>query len=136
MDIKEYQEKAKKTDMTPTIGEMVISQMTTSNVELSSEEITKIKDVCNTNIYYPTMGLAGEAGEVANKVKKVMRDKGGVITEEFKKDIAKELGDILWYVSTCSSMLGLDLNDIAEANIEKLYSRMDRGVLKGSGDNR
>jgi len=88
------------------------------------------------NYIYPTLGLAGESGEVAEKIKKVLRDKDGVIDEETREMIKKELGDVLWYVSQIASELDLKLGDIAEHNIEKLYSRMERGKLGGSGDNR
>jgi NTP pyrophosphatase (non-canonical NTP hydrolase) len=88
------------------------------------------------NYIYPTLGLAGESGEVAENIKKVLRDKGGVIDEETREMIKKELGDVLWYVSQIATELGLTLDDIAEHNIEKLYSRMERGKLSGSGDNR
>lgn len=88
------------------------------------------------NFIYPTLGLAGESGEVAEKIKKVIRDKGGVVDEETKEMIKKELGDVLWYVSQIASELGLSLDNVAEHNIEKLYSRMERGKLNGSGDNR
>lgn len=88
------------------------------------------------NYVYPTLGLAGESGEVAEKIKKVIRDKSGVVDEETREMIKKELGDVLWYVSQIATELGLDLDDIAEHNIEKLYSRMERGKLSGSGDER
>jgi len=88
------------------------------------------------NYVYPTLGLAGESGEVAEKIKKVIRDKNGIIDEETREMIKKELGDVLWYVSQIASELGLTLDDIAEHNIEKLYSRMERGKLGGSGDRR
>lgn len=87
-------------------------------------------------ILYPTLGLAGESGEVADKVKKVYRDKGGLFDYEQQAEIAKELGDVLWYVANLASDLGLDLGEIAEMNINKLASRKTRGVLGGSGDNR
>ncbi len=90
----------------------------------------------DNNFIYPTLGLAGEAGEVAEKIKKVIRDKGGVVDAETKLSIEKELGDVLWYVSQIATELKLDLDDIAEKNIEKLYSRMERGKLGGDGDNR
>ena len=89
-----------------------------------------------SNFIYPTLGLAGESGEVAEKIKKVIRDKGGIVDEETKEMLKKELGDVLWYVSQIASELGLSLDDIAEHNIEKLYSRMERGKLGGSGDRR
>ena len=88
------------------------------------------------NFVYPTLGLVGEAGEVAEKVKKVLRDSGGVVTEETKQTIAGELGDVLWYVAALSTELGLDLSAVARSNIEKLQSRKLRGKLSGSGDNR
>ena len=90
----------------------------------------------HSNLVYPTMGLAGEAGEVAEKMKKILRDKNWIIGEEDKKEIAKELGDVLWYVSQLAAELGLPLDEIAKLNIEKLYSRLERGVLGGEGDNR
>jgi NTP pyrophosphatase (non-canonical NTP hydrolase) len=88
------------------------------------------------NFIYPTLGLAGESGEVAEKIKKVLRDKGGVIDEETKTEIAKELGDVIWYLAQISTELGLSFDEIAAKNIEKLQSRKARGVLPGGGDNR
>lgn len=88
------------------------------------------------NINYPTLGLAGEAGEVANIIKKVGRDDGGVVSEEKKELLKKELGDVLWYISALSDELGFSIEDVARANIEKLHGRLERGVLGGSGDNR
>ena len=81
-------------------------------------------------------GLVGEAGEVAEKFKKLLRDKGGEATDEDKKEIAKELGDVLWYVNSVSNYLGYDLEEIASMNLDKVLSRKDRGVTMGSGDNR
>ncbi|HUB72400.1 MAG TPA: nucleoside triphosphate pyrophosphohydrolase family protein [Solirubrobacteraceae bacterium] len=85
---------------------------------------------------YPALGLAGEAGEVAEHAKKAIRDDGGEIGEERRAAMAKELGDVLWYVSQLATELGLDLDEIAQANLEKLLSRQRRGVLSGSGDDR
>lgn len=90
----------------------------------------------NNNPYYPALGLGGEVGEVLNKVKKIMRDHGGKITDEFRADLKKELGDVLWYVAALATELDLDLSDIAQDNIDKLTSRKERGVLSGSGDDR
>jgi len=89
-----------------------------------------------SNFVYPTLGLAGEAGEVAEKIKKIIRDDGGEILPEKKKEIEKELGDVLWYVAQIATELSLSLDTIAEKNIEKLYSRLERGTIKGSGDDR
>lgn len=88
------------------------------------------------NLVYTTLGMASEAGEVAGKLKKVIRDKNGVVDEAVKKDMASEIGDVLWYVSQLSAELGLKLDEVASANIEKLKSRKERGTLPGSGDNR
>ena len=88
-----------------------------------------------TNIY-PVLGLAGEAGEVAEKVKKMLRNDNGIITTEFKNDLTKELGDVLWYVSQTASEFKIDLDKIASGNIEKLLSRKKRGALHSQGDNR
>lgn len=89
-----------------------------------------------SNIIYPTLGLSGEAGEVADKVKKVLRDNDGVFTDEKKKEIAFELGDVLWYLAALSRDLGYTLDEIAKANLDKLASRKARNVISGSGDNR
>ncbi len=109
MNFEEYQKKSRKTAIYPNVGK---------------------------NFIYPTLGLSGEAGEVAEKIKKVLRDKGGKIDEETKEMIKKELGDVIWYVSQIASELNLSLDEIAKRNIEKLFSRMKRGKLSGSGDNR
>ena len=82
------------------------------------------------------LGINGEAGEVAEKVKKIIRDKGGVISEEDKVELAKELGDVLWYLAVFAHQLGFSFETVAQNNLDKLSSRKDRGVLKGSGDNR
>ncbi|MHC4607813.1 MAG: nucleoside triphosphate pyrophosphohydrolase family protein [Planctomycetota bacterium] len=88
------------------------------------------------NFVYPTLGLAGEAGEVSEKIKKVLRDRKGDVDDDTRRTISKELGDVLWYVSQLASELNLSLETIASENIEKLYSRMDRGRLSGEGDDR
>lgn len=109
MNFEEYQKKSKETAIYPNVG---------------------------NNFVYPTLGLAGESGEIAEKVKKIIRDKNGLLDEEAKTELSKELGDILWYVAQLSTEFGLSLDDIANQNIEKLKSRQDRGVLHGQGDNR
>jgi NTP pyrophosphatase (non-canonical NTP hydrolase) len=85
---------------------------------------------------YLALGLTGEAGEVAGKVKKIIRDSGGVITLQNELDIAHELGDVLWYVARVADVLSFDLSDVVAANVDKLRSRRARGVIGGSGDNR
>ena len=83
---------------------------------------------------YATLGLAGESGEIANKVKKIIRVDRTI--ENAKQDLKEEIGDVLWYIAAVADNLGLKLDDIAHENIRKLRSRQERGVLKGSGDNR
>lgn len=109
MDFKEYQEKSRKTAIYPKIGE---------------------------NYVYPALGLGDEAGEVLGKIKKIFRDKNGVLSDETRIELKKELGDVLWYLAQLATELELSLDEIAKGNIEKLYSRMDRGTLHGDGDNR
>lgn len=82
------------------------------------------------------LGLVGEAGEVAEKFKKIIRDHEGHITDDDKSEIIKELGDVLWYVSALTSYLDTSLEHVAQANLDKLFSRRKRGTSHGSGDNR
>lgn len=84
---------------------------------------------------YVGLGL-GEAGEVQGKLKKVIRDNGGVLSDEARDAIGKELGDLLWYVAAAATELGVDLGEVAQGNLDKLFDRKDRGVLNGSGDDR
>ncbi len=109
MDFNEYQTKSRKTAGYPAIGHPVI---------------------------YPTLGLANEAGEVAGKIKKVFRDKNGQISPETREALKAELGDVLWYIAQVATELGLSLDEVAEHNITKLYDRLERGKIRGDGDNR
>jgi NTP pyrophosphatase (non-canonical NTP hydrolase) len=109
MDFNEYQKKSRETALYPHVGK---------------------------NFVYPTLGLVGEAGEVADKLKKTIRDDDHVITEKKRQEVQKELGDVLWYVAQVASELDLSLDEIAKKNIEKLFSRKDRGKIGGSGDDR
>ena len=97
---------------------------------------TAIYPDLGNNYVYPVLGLTGESGEVAEKFKKLIRDKGGVVDQEFKDVVKKELGDVLWYISNICSELNIELEHVAGDNIMKLFSRKDRGKLHGSGDNR
>ena len=111
MDFKDYQKKSRKTAVYP-------------------------KSKYCEGIFYPTLGLSGEAGEVAEKVKKILRDDKGIISKEKKEELKKELGDVLWYVAQIATDLKLSLDDIAKNNLDKLASRFKRGKIRGSGDDR
>jgi NTP pyrophosphatase (non-canonical NTP hydrolase) len=87
-------------------------------------------------IVYPTLGLANEAGEVAGKIKKIFRDRAGVISEEDRQALKYELGDVLWYLTQICTELNLTLEEVAAANLEKLFSRLERGQIRGDGDER
>jgi len=84
---------------------------------------------------YCANGL-GEVGEIQGKVKKILRDQGGEITDKNVEDLKKELGDVLWYVAAMCSELNVSMDDVAQGNIDKLFSRKERGQLEGSGDDR
>jgi len=92
------------------------------------------------NFVYPVLGLVGEAGEVAEKIKKLMRDEGvftpQAVSDEAKAAITKELGDVLWYLAQLATELDVRLETVARENLEKLASRKERGHIHGSGDNR
>jgi NTP pyrophosphatase (non-canonical NTP hydrolase) len=109
MDFTTYQTKSRKTARYPSIGHPVI---------------------------YPTLGLTNEAGEVAGKIKKIFRDNNGLIGEAERLALKGELGDVLWYLTQVCTELDLSLDEVAEHNIDKLYSRLERGTIGGEGDNR
>ena len=100
-----------------------------------SKETARYPEV-GANPIYPTLGLCGEAGEVADKVKKVLRDQAGDFDADSLEGLRLELGDVLWYVSQLASELDLSLEEIAEVNLAKLASRVARDVIAGSGDRR
>ena len=109
MDFNEYQKKSRKTAIYPNQG---------------------------SNFIYPVLGLVGESGEVAEKIKKVLRDNNGIIDKERKQAIEKELGDVLWYIAQIATELNLSLNKVADLNLKKLRDRQKRNKLNGDGDNR
>lgn len=109
MDFSKYQKLSRKTAIYPKIGKPFV---------------------------YPALGLAGESGEVVDKIKKIMRNQKGRVTKEDKLEINKEMGDVLWYLAQIATELGIDLNDVAEKNLEKLQSRLKRGKINSKGDNR
>ena len=97
---------------------------------------TAIYPDLNKNFIYPTLGLAGETGEVVENIKKIVRDKNKLIDKKTKSELSKELGDVLWYLSQLAAELNISLDEIAVKNIEKLQSRKKRGTLRGKGNNR
>ncbi len=109
--------------------------LTFNEYQRRAAETAKYPNV-GSNPIYPTLGLAGEAGEVCEKVKKVIRDQDGQFDEAAILAIQKELGDVLWYVARVAAELGLDMEQVAAVNLDKLASRKERGQLSGSGDNR
>ena len=109
MNFSDYQTRSRATAQYPSIGHPVI---------------------------YPVLGLVNEAGEVAGKIKKVFRDKGGEISSETRDALKAELGDVLWYIAQVCTELDLPLNEVAESNLAKLLDRQQRGKIRGDGDNR
>jgi NTP pyrophosphatase (non-canonical NTP hydrolase) len=87
-------------------------------------------------IVYPTLGLANEVGELTGKIKKIFRDKAGQISADDRAALKGELGDVLWYLAQICTELDLTLDEVAAANLSKLFSRQERGKLGGEGDNR
>jgi NTP pyrophosphatase (non-canonical NTP hydrolase) len=112
--------------------------MKIENFSIYQRESRKTWNVIPTDhpIVYPTLGLANEAGEVAGKIKKIFRDRNGKITEEDQQALKHELGDVLWYLTQICTELGLTLEEVAQTNLEKLFSRLERGRIRGDGDNR
>jgi len=109
MDFNDYQTRSRKTAKYPPIGHPVI---------------------------YPTLGLANEAGEVAGKVKKIFRDKAGILGAAERDALKSELGDVLWYLAQVCTELDLSLDEVAAHNLAKLFDRLERGKIGGEGDNR
>lgn len=89
-----------------------------------------------TKITYPALGLAGEAGECAEKVKKMLRDDDGIMSDERRESLIKEIGDVLWYCAALADDIGAELGEIAQVNVDKLTKRKEEGKIKGDGDNR
>lgn len=110
-----------------------------SEYQIKSRVTAKYPDADN-NFIYPTLGLVGEAGEFAEKIKKLMRDHNintpSEVPDDIKQEVLKELGDVLWYTTQLATEFGVKLEDVAEQNIDKLYSRLERDKIQGDGDNR
>lgn len=90
----------------------------------------------DSSLSYVALGLTGEAGEIANKVKKIIRDDAGILTPERKRELISELGDVMWYVARMATELGVSLHAVLAVNQAKLNSRLQEGTIQGSGDNR
>jgi NTP pyrophosphatase (non-canonical NTP hydrolase) len=105
------------------------------NINTYQQEAAKTA-IYSNKLIYPTLGLAGEAGEIANKVKKILRDNSGDLEEDVRQNLISELGDVLWYVAALATDLKTELSEVANKNMEKLNSRKNRGAIGGSGDNR
>lgn len=138
MTFDDYQESTMKTavyrDTISDLLEPIVSALGEHDIgEPTYEALHTIQSTLRRD--YVGLGL-GEAGEFQNKLKKVLRDGKGLLTDESRKKMGEELGGLLWYVAQCASELGLSLDEIAEENIRILKSRKERGVLQGSGDNR
>jgi NTP pyrophosphatase (non-canonical NTP hydrolase) len=108
--------------------------MTFNEYQLKAKETAIFPD--ENRFIYATLAMMGEAGEVSEKVKKIWRDKGKVVSDQDREEIKKELGDVLWYMSQLAAELKIDFDDVATGNIDKLQSRLQRNVLHGAGDNR
>lgn len=120
MNFKKYQELANGTNRIPRCDLFVSDKGATNDI----------------GVLYCALGLAGETGEVIEKIKKTYRDDLMYFSPEKKEEIAKELGDIMWYLAGICTELGLSLDDVAEGNIKKLQQRLKDGKIHGSGDNR
>ena len=95
-----------------------------------------IDEGVSVGFIYPIIGLAGEVGELSEKCKKILRDDAGEVTTEKLGEITKEIGDVLWYVAALCTEFELNMAMVAQANLDKLRSRKERGIIQGSGDNR
>lgn len=87
-------------------------------------------------ITYPTLGLVNEAGEVVGKVKKIFRDKNGVISDDDRAALKQELGDVLWYLTQIATEIGVSMEEVASSNLTKLFDRLERNAIRGDGDTR
>jgi NTP pyrophosphatase (non-canonical NTP hydrolase) len=104
--------------------------------KLARRTATLIDAPVETQLYDLGLGVAGETGELAEKLKKLIRDDGGVLSDEKREAMKREIGDVLWYLSQLSRVLGFPFSETAQANIAKLEDRAKRGVIGGSGDHR
>jgi len=133
MTFKTYQEEAKKTAIFP---DLIIRPEEDEYQDARDYNYPSSSNTHSLSWIYPSMGLAGETGEVLEKLKKVIRDDEGCISEEKRKQVEKELGDVLWYLASLATELGLALETIASTNLKKLAKRQEEAKISGSGDER
>ena len=119
MDFNEYQKAAMETAVYP------------NEIKKFDQEDTEL-----LRVSYTIFGLVGEAGEIAQKLKKLLRDKRGFVSQEFRHQISLELGDVLWYCAALATELGLNLDDVVQSNLNKLCRRKEAGTIQGEGDHR
>ena len=129
MDCREFQEKAHKTAEYPTI--LLVTKMTKDIKKLIEAGL-----LVDVSFIYSSLGISGEAGEVVEKVKKVVRNDLGRMSYEKKEQIIKEIGDCFWYLAELCTFMKVDMEDVMEYNIHKLRDRQQRDVICNEGDNR
>ena len=109
--------------------------MTFREYQLKSKETATYPEK-DHNFIFSAFGMMSEAGEAGEKIKKIWRDKNKSVSDEDRTEIKKELGDVLWYLSQTATELGIDLEEVAQTNLDKTHSRWERNLIHGSGDNR
>ena len=107
-------------------------KLTFNDYQKTTRETAIYKD----GIFYPALGLCGESGEVTDKIKKIYRDNNGIISEDNKEQLVKEMGDVLWYLANMATDLNVTLEDVARKNLEKIQIRQQKNLIHGEGDNR
>lgn len=115
---------------------MDFSDYQVASIPTSAFNVEPLKDEKVAKLCYLTLGLTGESGEFAEKVKKIVRDKNGQVSDSDLLALAKEMGDILWYLSQISTVLDVELDTIAKINLRKIQSRKKNDSLHGEGDDR
>lgn len=113
----------------------IVSTMNMNDYQQTAKTTNTMSDPSLAPLYF-TLGLTGEAGEIAEKIKKIVRNHGGDFSKLDRDDIKKELGDVLWYLSMLATTFEISLDDVAQTNLSKLADRKARGVIKSTGDNR
>lgn len=132
-------DKETQDDILDELDELIMSSVVGANMNAYQEiahDTSLNTAIGGDTLIYAVLGLCNETGEFSGKLKKIHRDKGGVISDEDRDALKDELGDVLWYVAETATQLGLSLAEVAKHNNEKTQSRKKRGVISGNGDNR